>query len=113
VKKYQLVQIPINHVCISEADLTMLNVRIISLQNGNEDNRKRIQALETDNKLLEMQLADSKAKVANLEKELNENKDRVLYWYKEHNKLQAQIDSMASPVANANEVKPDAETEES
>ena len=102
-KHNNLVQIPIGHVCISAHEYG-------SMRNGLCLNASQIDDLREENGKLQkhiteqaVNLANSEAKVADLEKELNEKQDRVLYWYQKYSDLADKL----------NAVKPDAKTEES
>lgn len=103
MKKNQLVRIPTSHVCISAHEYgAMLNgLRINASQI--DDLREKNNTLEREKAHLSKELADSVAKVAALENELNEKQDRILYWYQKYSDLAGKL----------NAVKPDAETEES
>lgn len=103
MKKQQLVQIPVGHVCISAHEYgAMLNgLRINASQI--DDLREKNNTLEHEKAVLSQKLGDSVAKVAALENELNEKQDRILYWYQKYSDLADKL----------NAVKPDAETEES
>jgi len=103
VKKNQLVRIPTSHVCISAHEYgAMLNgLRINASQI--DDLREKNNTLEHEKAHLSKELADSVAKVAALENELNEKQDRILYWYQKYSDLADKL----------NAVKPNAETEES
>jgi Tfp pilus assembly protein FimV len=79
-----------------------------------EDHSKYIENLnEIETKKLESDALaqELQAKVADLEKQLSEKQDRVLYWYNEHNKLQEKLNALASNAAQVNAVKPNAEAE--
>jgi len=102
MKKQQLVQIPVGHVCISAHDFSMLNLEINELQTARSEYREKINILEHQKTVLSQKLGDSVEKVSDLEKELNEKQDRVLYWYQKYTDLADKL----------NAVKDHAETEE-
>lgn len=112
MKKQQLVQIPVGHVCIPCAELFDVKSDNFSLFAKNVELRSQIKGFKERITALEVDLVASEAKIADLEKELSEKKDRVLYWYDEHNKLQEKLNALASNASQANAVKPDAKTEE-
>lgn len=101
-KHNNLVQIPVGHVCISAHEYG-------AMLNGLRINASQIDDLREENGELQkhiteqaVNLANSEAKVSELEKELNEKQDRVLYWYQKYSDLADKL----------NAVKPNAETEE-
>lgn len=110
------VQIPADYVCIPLKRYSKIVRRVLQLDMATakivEDHSKYIENLnEIETKKLESDALaqELQAKVADLEKELSEKKDRVMYWYCECEKLQKQI---AAVKPNAEAVKPDAETKE-
>lgn len=101
-KHNSLVQIPVGHICIQSCDFFNMKLenyrqlkKIVELDNQLAEVNVHVTALEVD-------LAASEAKVADLEKELNEKQDRFLYWYQKYTDLSDKL----------NAVKPDAKTEE-
>ena len=102
MKKTQLVQIPVGHVCISCAELFDVKNDNLNLFTKNVDLRSQIKVFKERITALEVDLAASEAKVSDLEKELNEKQDRVLYWYQKYTDLSDKL----------NAVKDHAETEE-
>lgn len=102
MKKQQLVHIPVDHICIHAQEYFNIKhdnyrqfMKCRELHSQIEDLNNRINELEVDQ-------AASEAKVSDLEKELNEKQDRVLYWYQRYTEL----------VDKLNAVKPDAKTKE-
>jgi predicted nuclease with TOPRIM domain len=100
-KSKTLVQIPVGYVCISAHEYG-------SMRNGLCLNTSQIDDLrEQNDELLKhiteqaVKLATSEAKVADLEKEVNEKQDCVLYWFQKYTDLADKL----------NAVKPDAEAE--
>ena len=98
-KSETLVRIPVDYVCISAHEYG-------SMRNGLCLNASQIDDLrEQNDELLKhiteqaFKLATSEAKVADLEKEVNEKQDRVLYWFQKYTDLADKL----------NAVKPDAE----
>ena len=100
-KHNNLVQIPVGHVCISCTELFDVKNDNISLFTKNVELRSQIKGFKERITALECDLAASEAKVSDLEKELNEKQDRVLYWYQKYTDLADKL----------NAVKDHAETE--
>jgi len=93
-KHNNLVQIPIGHVCISAHEYG-------AMLNGLRANASQIDDLREENGELQkhiteqaVNLANSEAKVADLEKELNEKQDRVLYWYQKYTDLADKLNAV-------------------
>ena len=101
-KHNNLVQIPVGYVCIPGADFFNMKFDNCNQFKQLRELRAQIEDLEEHINNLEVDLAASEAKVSNLEKELNEKQDRVLYWYQKYTDL---FDKL-------NTVKDHAETEE-
>ena len=102
MKKTQLVQIPVGHVCISCTELFDVKNDNLNLFTKNVELRSQIKVFKERITALEVDLTASEAKVSDLEKELNEKQDRVLYWYQKYTDLSDKL----------NAVKDHAETEE-
>jgi len=112
------VQIPADYVCIPLKKYSKIVRYVTRLDMATakivEDHSKYIENLnEIETKKLESDALaqELQAKVADLEKQLSEKQDRVLYWYNEHNKLQEKLNALASNAAQVNAVKPNAEAE--
>jgi len=93
-KHNNLVQIPIGHVCISAHEYG-------AMLNGLRANASQIDDLREENGELQkhiteqaVNLANSEAKVADLEKELNEKQDSVLYWYQKYTDLADKLNAV-------------------
>ena len=96
MKKQQLVQIPVGHICIPCAELFDVKSDNISLFTKNVELRSQIKGFKERITELEVDLAASEAKVADLEKELNEKQDRILYWYQKYTDLAEKLNAVKS-----------------
>jgi len=101
-KHNNLVQIPVGHICITELEFLNMHKQLIHFQTELRLRTSECRSLDGEVEDLKKQLAASEAKVSDLEKELNEKQDRVLYWYQKYTDLADKL----------NAVKDHAETEE-
>jgi peptidoglycan hydrolase CwlO-like protein len=102
MKKQQLVQIPVGHVCLNVSDVLHQQTVIDARENDNAYLRHTLYAAQDQVEDLKKRLSDANEKISGLKKDVNEKQDRVLYWYQKYTELADKL----------NAVKPDAETKE-
>jgi peptidoglycan hydrolase CwlO-like protein len=94
MKKQQLVQIPVGHICITESEFLHMHKQLIIFQSELRLRTSECCSLDDEVENLKKQLSDAEAKVADLEKELNEKQDRVLYWYQKYTELADKLNAV-------------------
>ena len=94
MKKQQLVQIPIGHVCLNVSDVLHQQTVIDARDNENAYLRHTLDAAQDQVEDLKKQLSDANEKISGLEKELNEKQDRVLYWYQKYTDLADKLNAV-------------------
>jgi len=91
MKKQQLVQIPVGHICLSAQDYNILRQTLYRLDRENHDLRVESGEFQAQNHDLEKKLADAERKIEELQRDIERRSDAMLYWNKEYEKLQKQL----------------------
>ena len=91
MKKQQLVQIPVGHICLGAQDYNILRQTLYRLDRENHDLRVESGEFQAQNHYLEKKLADADKKIEELQQDIERKSDAMLYWNKEYEKLQKQL----------------------
>ena len=94
MKKQQLIQIPVGHICLSAQEYNLLRQMLYRLDRENHDLRVESGEFQAQNHDLEKKLADAEKKIEELQRNFETRSDAMTYWAREYEKLKKTLQEL-------------------
>lgn len=94
MKKTQLVQIPVGHVCLNVSDVLHQQTVIDARENENAYLRHTLYAAQDQVEDLKKQLSEADKKIEELQRDFKTRSDAMVYWNKEYEKLKKKLQEL-------------------
>lgn len=95
-KRPVYVSIPVGHVCITESEFLHMHKQLIHFQMELRLRTSECCSLDDEVEGLKKQLAEAEKKIEELEKDVKDKGDSVLYWFNKYQSLCNELEKVKS-----------------